>query len=117
MMQSCASRQRPRGGGPILQSGLENHGMRPGHRHLGSSSAVPYMGLPKWLSWLSLSFFCAVAYDAGRRTTPCGISPVVTSCQRAMSSLRASATIIVLRVLPRPSAVRAANHWARVLSF
>ncbi|WFU44042.1 hypothetical protein QA640_17290 [Bradyrhizobium sp. CB82] len=34
-----------------------------------------------------------------------------------MSSLRASATIIVLRVLARPSAVRAANHWARALFF
>jgi hypothetical protein len=34
-----------------------------------------------------------------------------------MSSLRASATIIVLRVLPRPSTVRALNHWARALSF
>ena len=87
-----------------------------GHRHLGSSSAIPCTGLPKWLSWLSLSF-CAVAHDAGRRTMPRGVSPVVTSCQRAMSSLRATATIIVLRVLPRPSAVRASNHWARALSF
>jgi hypothetical protein len=34
-----------------------------------------------------------------------------------MSSLRANATIIVLRVLERPSAVRAANHWARALFF
>ena len=31
---------------------------------------------------------------------------VVTRRQSAMSSLRANATIIVLRVLPRPSAVR-----------
>jgi len=34
-----------------------------------------------------------------------------------MSNLRASATIIVLRVLARPSVVRAANHWARALFF
>jgi hypothetical protein len=47
-----------------------------------------------------------LAHDAGGKTTPRGILPVVTSCQRAMSSLRASATIIVLRVLPRPSTVR-----------
>ena len=33
-----------------------------------------------------------------RTTTPSGTSPVVTRHQRAMSSLRASATIIVLRV-------------------
>jgi hypothetical protein len=31
--------------------------------------------------------------------------------------LRANATIIVLRVLARPSAVRATNHWARALFF
>jgi hypothetical protein len=39
-----------RGGGPILQNGLGTMGVRPGHRHLGSSSAVPSPGLPKWLS-------------------------------------------------------------------
>ena len=37
---------------------------------------------------------------------PSDISPVVTRRQSAMSSLRANATIIVLRVLPRPSLVR-----------
>src|SRR5262245_63435399 len=41
--------------------------------------------------------------------------PVVTRRQRAMSSFRANATIIVLRVLPRPSAVRARNHCVRAL--
>src|SRR5215471_3654790 len=46
---------------------------------------------------LSLLSFHAVAHDAGRNTTPCGTSPLVTRRQRAMSSLRASATIIVLR--------------------
>ena len=40
-------------------------------------------------------------------------SPVVTSCHNATSSLRASATIMVLRVAPRASAVRARYHWAR----
>jgi hypothetical protein len=57
------------------------------------------------------------AHNAGRKVKPWGISPVVTRRQSAMSSLRASATIIVLRVLARPSAVRAANHWARALFF
>ena len=38
---------------------------------------------------------------AGRNTTPSSVSPVVTKRQSAMSSLRASATIIVLRVPAR----------------
>ena len=38
--------------------------------------------------------------------TPSGISPVVATRQSAMSSFRASATIIVLRVPLRPSAAR-----------
>jgi hypothetical protein len=49
--------------------------------------------------------------------TPSSVSPVVTKCQSAMSSLRARATIIVLRVLARLSAVRARYHRASVLSF
>jgi hypothetical protein len=103
MMQSCASAAKLRGGGPILHSGLEAMGLAPGHRHLGSSSADPSCqgGFPV------LPLFCAVAHDAGRKTTPSGTSPVVTRRQRAMSSLRASATIIVLRVFRRPSVVRA----------
>ena len=104
-MQSCASAAKLRGGGPILHSGLEAMGLAAGHRHLGSSSADPGMGRQDGVL-LSLCFR-AVAHDAGRKTTPCGTSPVVTRRQRAMSSLRASATIIVLRVLLRPSAVRA----------
>ena len=54
---------------------------------------------------------------AGRRATPCGISPVVTIRHSATSSLRANATIIVLRVPPRLSCVRAWYHCARALSF
>ena len=48
--------------------------------------------------------------QATRRMTPSGISPVVAMRQSAMSSFRASATIIVLRVPLRPSAARARNH-------
>jgi hypothetical protein len=51
------------------------------------------------------------------KTTPSSISPVVTKRQSAMSSLRASATIIVLRVPARRSAVRAWYHRASALSF
>jgi hypothetical protein len=102
MMQSYASAAKLRGGGPILHSGLEAMGLAAGHRHLGSSSANPSMGRQGGCPSLR-----SVAHDAGRKTMPCGTSPVVTRRHRAMSSLRASATIIVLRVLPRPSAVRA----------
>ncbi len=49
--------------------------------------------------------------------TPSNVSPVVTKRQSAMSSLRASATIIVLRVPARLSAVRAWYHRASALSF
>jgi hypothetical protein len=55
--------------------------------------------------------------DAGRKTTPSKVSPVVTKRQSAMTSLRASATIMVLRVPLRLSAVRARYHTASALSF
>ena len=55
--------------------------------------------------------------NAGRKTTPSSDSPVVTKRQSAMISLRASATIIVLRVPLRLSAVRARYHNASALSF
>src|SRR5437763_12632677 len=51
------------------------------------------------------------------KTTPSSVSPVVTKRQSAMSSLRARATIIVLRVPTRLSAVRARYHNANALSF
>src|SRR5438270_14075121 len=54
---------------------------------------------------------------AGRKTTPSSVSPVVTKRQSAMSSLRARATIIVLRVPTRLSAVRARYHNASALAF
>ena len=83
---------------------LGSHGLASGYRHLGSSSEAPRMGRQ---GSYPVVLFRALAHEAGRKTTPCGTSPVATRRQRAMRSLRASATIIVLRVLPRPSAVRA----------
>ena len=47
---------------------------------------------------------------AGRKTTPSSISPVVTKRQSAMSSLRASATIIVVLRRPLWPSVRLRNH-------
>ena len=54
---------------------------------------------------------------AGRKTTPSNGSPVVTKRQRAVISLRASATIMVLRVPLPLSAGRARYHNASALSF
>jgi hypothetical protein len=105
MMQSCASVAKLRGGGSISAQRLASHGFTSDHRHLGSSSADPGRGRQA-IVLLSFSFH-VVAYDAGRKTMPSDTSPFVTRRQRAMSSFRANATIIVLRVLPRPSAVRA----------
>src|SRR4051812_28711404 len=58
-----------------------------------------------------------VRHAAGRRTTPCGTSPVAPKRHKAMSSFLARATIRVLRVAPRASVVRARYHWLRALSF
>ena len=55
--------------------------------------------------------------DAGRKMTPSNGSPIVTKRQSAMISLRASATIMVLRVPIQLSAVRARYHNASALSF
>jgi hypothetical protein len=105
MMQSCASRRSSGAAGPFFRTAWKTMGVRRGtatsDRHRQSLAQGCQM-----VVLLSVSFR-AVAHDAGRRTTSRGISSVVTRCQRATSTLRASATIIVLRVLPRPSAVRA----------
>ena len=115
MMQSYASAAKLRGGGSILHSGLEAMVLR---RITATSihRQTPHVGSPSWLSCCA-SLSIVVAYDAGRKTMPSDTSPLVARRQSAMSSLRASATIIVLRVLARLSAVRAANHWAKALSF
>jgi hypothetical protein len=118
MMQSYASAAKLRGSGPILHRGLEAMEATSGHRHLGSSSAAPSMGRQSGCHIVLLFLVSpAIAHAAGRKMTPSGTSPVVTRRHSAMSSLRASATIIVLRVLPRPSAVRASNYFAKALSF
>jgi hypothetical protein len=52
---------------------------------------------------------------AGRKEMPSGISPVITIRHSAMSSLRASATIMVLRVPLRPSADRSRYHLVLVV--
>ena len=47
---------------------------------------------------------------------PVGTRPVSQNRQRAMSSLRASATTITRRIRPRPPAVRSSNHLLSALS-
>src|SRR5262249_9320397 len=83
---------------------LASHGFYVGSPRPRMSSAARSSGSPNCFVVLP---FDVAAYHAGRKTMPSDTWPVVTRRQRAMSSFRANATIIVLRVLPRPSAVRA----------
>src|SRR3954467_14433978 len=112
MMQSCASAAKLRGGGPILENGVKPWPAS-GDRHLGSSAETDDILFVR-LRELVLSAF---ARHAARKTTPAGTSPVVTMRHNAISSFLASATIRVLRVPPRASAVRARYHCASALSF
>ena len=52
-----------------------------------------------------------------RSTTPSGSSPAVTIRHSAITSLRASATIIVVLRAPFAPSVRSRNHRASALSF
>ena len=109
-MQSCASAAKLRGGGPILNRGakaiVQYRVAAASVRHLQPSvNATP--GCSKLNG----------AYAAGRSCRPAGVSPVVASRHNTMSSLRASATIIVLRVPPRASDARFQNHSVRGLPF
>jgi hypothetical protein len=96
MMHSCASAAKLRGGGPILFPGMEAKGddRDPATSNRHRYARVLEAGGPK----LSEEFLCNAVHEAGRRTIPCGIVPSRTSRHRAISSLRASATIMVLRV-------------------
>src|SRR5215472_16316431 len=111
MMQSYASAAKLRGGGPILNRGAQGHVQ---HRVPATSDrhrqSVDTGGLQKPLAR-------GCHHAAARRTRPDGTSPVVASGQSAIRSLRASATIMVLRVVPRASAVRIRYHAANALSF
>jgi hypothetical protein len=83
-----------------------------GHRHLGSSSAIsrPAVGRAP-----NRVFHCFAQLVACSRT-PGGTVPDVANCHSAISSLRASATIMVFLVVLRPSCVRCRNHWTSALS-
>src|SRR6476620_6753664 len=80
------------------------------------SDLWPMREMPK-LGVIPLLFDQMVQATAVRSTTPTGISPIVTSRHKAISSFRASATIIVLLRFPAASSVRPRYHCARALSF
>jgi hypothetical protein len=107
MMQSFASAASSGAAGPLYTAAREPWFLV-GSPPPRMSSAEPLHGTPaKSVVLLSDPFpFAVIGYDAGRRTMPSDSSPVVTRRQSAMSSLRANATIIVLRVPARPSTVR-----------
>src|SRR4051812_11410063 len=100
------------GGGPILENGVKPWPAS-GDRQLGSSSETGDVLFAR-LRELVLP---ASSLHVARKTTPAGTSPVVTMRHSAISSFLASATIRVLRVPPRASAVRARYHCASALSF
>ena len=105
------------GGGPILSVGISamfEYGFPP-PRIVNSAVVLKSQRAPNGAEWCARSG--KPFQDAGRKTTPSSGSPVVTKRQSAMASLRASATIIVLRVPRRLSAVRARYHTASALSF
>jgi hypothetical protein len=110
MMQSCASAAKLRGGGPILENGVKPWPVS-GDRQLGSSAETDDV------LFVRLQELVLLSRHATRKTTPAGTSPVVTMRHKAISSFLARATIRVLRVLPRASAVRARYHCASALSF
>jgi len=101
MMQSCASAAKLRAAGPFSRSAsvpCSSYGIAP-PRILSSAVREKPARAPNGAEWSARSG--KPFQPAGRKTTPSSVSPVVTKRQSAMSSLRASATIIVLRVAAR----------------
>ena len=94
MMQSCASAAKLRAAGPIFRSASEPVRIT-ASRHLGSSIRQ-CAEKPARAPNSSVAMLVPVTpfQLAGRKTTPSSVSPVVTKRQSAMSSLRASATIL-----------------------
>src|SRR5262245_1993518 len=80
-----------------------------GGRHLGSSSEADDI-------FVRFRETLPIPSHAARNMTPPGTSPVVTRRHKAISSLRARATISVLRFLPALS-VRVRYHWLNALFF
>ena len=113
MMQSCASAAKLRSGGPILPFGVRAKG------RLGIPPPRTVIGVPSQVygqaETVVVPSACSV-HCAGRKTTPSGTMPSRTSRHRAISSLRAKATIMGFRV-PRAFSVRDRNHFVKALFF
>jgi hypothetical protein len=118
MMRSCASAAKLRAAGPFYRSASSarfEYGVPPPRI---VNSAVVLKSQPRAPNSAECYARSGKPFqDAGRKTTPSNGSPVVTKRQSAMISLRASATIMVLRVPLRLSAVRARYHNVSALSF
>ena len=110
--KSCASAAKLRSGGPILPFGLKAKGLVgiPPPRTVidvpSQADKAGTVGVPS-----ASSVHCAA-----RKTTPSGTMPSRTSRHRAISSLRAKATIMGFRV-PRAFSVRDRNHFVKALVF
>ena len=113
MMQSCASAAKLRSGGPILPFGVRAKG------RLGISPPRTVIGVPSQAYGQAETVVVPSAsfvHCAGRKTTPSGTMPSRMSRHRAISSLRAKATIMGFRV-PRAFSVRDRNHFVKALFF
>ena len=118
MMRSCASAAKLRAAGPFYQSASSarfEYGIPP--PRIVNSAVVLNSQRERRMVLSAYARSGKPFQDAGRKTTPSNGSPVVTKRQSAMISLRASATIMVLRVPLRLSAVRARYHNVSALSF
>src|SRR5258708_34727753 len=96
MMQACASAAKLRAAGPFFRSAssaMFEYGFPP-PRIVNSAVVLKSQRAPNGAEWCARSG--KPFQDVGRKTTPSSGSPVVTKRQSAMTSLRASATIIVL---------------------
>jgi hypothetical protein len=113
MMQSCASAAKLRSGGPILPFGVKAKG------RLGIPPPRTVIGVPSQAYGQAETVVVPSAsfvHCAGRKTTPSGTMPSRMSRHRAISSLRAKATIMGFRV-PRAFSVRDRNHFVKALFF
>jgi hypothetical protein len=115
MMQSCASAAKLRAAGPFSPSASVPCQLPVPATSDRQSAVRPERQRERRIAKKML--FPEAFQPAGRKMTPSNVSPVVTKRQSAISSLRAMATIIVLRVPARLSAVRARYHNASALSF
>src|ERR1700760_1307420 len=114
---ACASAAKLRAAGPFCRSAssaMFEYGIPP-PRIVNSAVVLKSSARRNGAEWYARSG--KPFQDTGRKTTPSSGSPVVTKRQSAMINLRASATIIVLRVPIRLSAVWARYHNVSALSF